>query len=128
MGCAYAVYIFGKFACKVKIQQVAFALPLTLTTPVTLAGLIGLCYRKDADPCTFDSNLPSHAFFQCPVNTELDLWFGSFGSWMWFLWFLSAAWIARHIWVPKSQRLAATEQMFGRPYFSGKTFLQSLAL
>ena len=40
---AYAGFIFGKFACKVNIQRVSFALPLNLATPTAVALLIGLC-------------------------------------------------------------------------------------
>jgi hypothetical protein len=38
---AYACYIFGKFACKVNIQKVAFALPISLIMPVSLGGIMG---------------------------------------------------------------------------------------
>ena len=41
IGCAYAMWIFGKFACKVNIQEVAFALPVTLIMPSTLSGIVG---------------------------------------------------------------------------------------
>ena len=46
--------------------------------------------------------------------------------WMWFLLFFSQIWIASHVWFPKSQRLASTEQMFGTPYFCGLLLDQSL--
>ena len=38
---AYVLWIFGKFACKVNIQEVAFALPLTLVMPTSVAGILG---------------------------------------------------------------------------------------
>ena len=43
--CGYVAYIFGKFACKVKIQKFAFALPLTLVMPSSIATVIGLCQK-----------------------------------------------------------------------------------
>ena len=41
IGCAYAMWIFGKFACKVNIQEVAFALPITFIMPATVSGIAG---------------------------------------------------------------------------------------
>ena len=123
IGCAYVAYIFGKFACKTNIQIVSFAMPITLVMPVTIAGIFGMCDVKNSDPCAFTS-IPSHVWFQCPSDNEYMNWFGGFGSWIGILWFLSSIWITRHIWMPKSQRLASTEQMFGRPYFSGTTFAE----
>ena len=70
--------------------------------------------------CIYTGTIPEHLWFQCPVDNEYMIWFGDFGSWIGIIWFLSSVWITRHIWTPKSQRLASTEQMFGRPYFSGK--------
>ena len=68
-----------------------------------------------------------HIFFQCPEN-EYGEWFGMDGAWYWCLWFLSSLWICSHIWRPKSQRLASTEQMFGTPYYSGLLLEQDMAL
>ena len=39
----------------------------------------------------------------------------------------SSVWICSHIWIPKSQRLASTEQMFGTPYYSGLLIEQDMA-
>ena len=118
-GCAYVLYIFGKFACKVNIQIISYAIPMTLIMPVTLFGLFGMCDRKNGDPCVFTSVIPSHLWFQCPADDEYMTLFGDFGGWIGIMWFLSSIWVTRHIWMPHSQRLASTEQMFGRPYFSG---------
>lgn len=128
VGCGYGMYIFGKFACKVKIQKVSFALPSILVMPATLAGLLGMCYVKDKDPCSFDGSIPNHVFFQCPAKDDLMTWFGSLGSFMAILWFLSSVWISRHIWSPKSQKLASTEQMFGTPYYSGLLLDQQMVM
>ena len=38
-----------------------------------------------------------------------------------------SVWICSHIWIPKSQRLASTEQMFGTPYYSGLLIEQDMA-
>ena len=119
IGCAFALFIFGTFACKTNIQIISFAIPITLIMPVTQAGLFALCDIKNNDACAYTSVIPSHVWFQCPSENEYMTWFGGFGSFIGMIWFLSSAWVTRHIWFPKSQRMASTEQMFGRPYYSG---------
>ena len=47
---------------------------------------------------------------------------------MFVAWFISFIWITRHIWNPKSPRLASTEQIFGTPYFDAIFIDQSLML
>ena len=47
---------------------------------------------------------------------------------MFVAWFISFIWITRHIWKPKSPRLASTEQIFGTPYFDAIFIDQSLML
>ena len=79
------------------------------------------------DPCLFNAAHMSHIFFQCPDN-DYGSWFGTEGAFYWCLWFLSSLWICSHIWQPKSQRLASTEQMFGTPYYSGLFLEQDIAL
>ena len=118
---SYITYVFSKFACKVKIQIGAFAWPITLVMPATLATVMGLCWVRSDDPCAYENvNFPNHLFFQCPVEfngnyTFSYILFDKDGLYLWvsFLMILSQVWIARHIWKPKSQRLAPTEQMFG---------------
>ena len=45
--CAYAMYIFGKFACKTNIQITSFAIPISLIVPITISGLFGMCDVKN---------------------------------------------------------------------------------
>jgi chitin synthase len=87
--------------------------------PVTQAGIFALCDIKNRDACAYTSVLPSHTWFQCPSENEYMTWFSDFGSFIGIVWFLSSAWVTRHIWLPKSQRMASIEQMFGRPFYSG---------
>ena len=49
-------------------------------------------------------------------------------TWVFAAWFLSYLWITRHIWFPKSPRLASTEQIFGTPFFDALFIDQSLML
>ena len=132
IGCAYAMYLFGTFACKTNIQIVSFALPMTLIMPVTITGLFVMCDIRNQDirnltliqslsenSLSYSSTIPHHLWFQCPVDNEYMTWFGDFGSWIVILWFSSSIWVTRHIWFPKSQRMASNDQLFGRPYYSG---------
>ena len=142
IACGYAAYIFGKFACKVNIQKFAFAIPLTLVMPASIATVMGMCEVRSGDPCRFSNDhLPNHLFFQCPIDyTErtnytyegydsLPIYaFSDLHGWVWILPFLAQCWIAGHIWVPKSRKLAKTEQMFGTPYYNGLLTDQSMML
>ncbi len=51
--CAYATYVFGKFACRTTLQRIAFALPLTLTAPSVLAGVAGMCAKRNNNECSY---------------------------------------------------------------------------
>ena len=87
--------------------------------PVTLAGIFALCDIKNNDTCAFTSVIPSHVWFQCPSENQYMNWFADFGSFIAIIWFLSSAWVTKHIWLPKSQRMASVEQIFGKPFYSG---------
>ena len=87
-----------------------------------------MCYARNGDSCYFDGYIPSHMFFQCPDTSNLMDWLHNYGSWYFLLWFTSSIWICRHIWIPKSLRMATTEQMYGTPYYSGLFTEQDMAL
>ena len=78
---------------------------------VTVAGTSGL----------FKHDVLSQFLFQCPVDTNDSnmVWFENFSIWVGVIYFLSSLWITRHIWIPKSQRMAPINQIFGRPFYSG---------
>ena len=142
--CGFIAYHVGRFACSINIQKFSFALPLTLVMPTTIAGILGLCEVRSGDPigpmrgpCRFDNNhFPNHLFYQCPMDYNdpngydtipgylfLDLF-----GWVWILLFLAHFWITFHIWMPKSPKLASTEQLFGTPGYNGLLVDQSLRL
>ena len=116
------MYIFGTFACRTNIQIISFALPVTLIMPTTISALFGMCDMRNHNPCAYTDTIPPHLWFQCPEDTEYMTWFADFGSCIGILWLLSSLWIARHIWFPKSLRMSSIDQMFGRPYYSGKIY------
>ena len=123
--CAWATYVFAKFACKTTIQRVAFALPLNLVMPVAVSGLIGMCAMREKDPCQYKKSIPNYVFFECPAEVGGFDVIADFG-WYWLLLLLSQFWIAFFTWYPKSQRLASTEQLFHTPYYSGLLLDQDL--
>jgi chitin synthase len=47
---------------------------------------------------------------------------------MWLVWLLSQTWITIHVWIPKCERLAATEKLFVNPMYSSVLIDQSLAM
>jgi hypothetical protein len=67
-------------------------------------------FSRNDDSCTFSGDIPSHAFFECP---DVTLIFTDIAGWVWILWIVSQFWTTFHVWVPKSIRLAATEQVKG---------------
>ena len=125
--CTWIAYIFGKFACKCNIQQLCFALPLNLVTPVCIAAIVPLCHKRAQNPCTYQV-FPEHLFYECPPDSDSEQWFVDDFAWMWILWVLSQFWITFHIWMPKSRRLAATDQIFGTDYYNALLLDQSMML
>ena len=123
---AYAAYIFAKFACKTKIQRIAFSIPAAATSPIVVFGVASMCKRHNADPCEYYPNLPALAFLDCPAEVGGFHVLADLAGWMWILLFVSQFWIALHIWFPRSQRLASTEQLFHVPYYNGLFVEQSV--
>ena len=97
-------YYFSKSACKMQMQRVAFAVPLSLATPVTLAIMIGLCQWK-TDQIVFIREV---MYWECSENLQLPriTWHIIIGLG---LWYLSQLWITSHVWFPENKRLATTE-------------------
>jgi len=86
------------------MQRVAFALPLTLATPLTIGIYIGIC-SSGLNRINFIKDM---MYWECSENF-------SHGNLKWQLifglglWWLSEIWIALHAWSPENKRLAATE-------------------
>jgi hypothetical protein len=97
-------YYFAKSSCKMCMQRVAFALPLTLATPVTIGIYIAICHGG-LDRIDFIKDM---MYWECSEtfskgNLKWQLIFG-LG-----LWWLSEIWISIHSWFPENKRLASTE-------------------
>jgi len=56
----------GKFACRILIQEIGFALPVTITTPVVVLLLMTFWGLKNSDPCYFTGTIPDYLFFKQP--------------------------------------------------------------
>lgn len=105
------------------MQRVAFALPLTLATPVTIGIYMAIC-NGGLDRIDFIKDM---MYWECSEtfsrgNLKWQLIFG-LG-----LWWLSEIWIAIHAWFPENKRLASTELLFVLPQYDAALIEQSLFL
>ena len=116
-------YYTGRLACKLCMQRLGFALPLTLVTPVTLGSALVIC-KWFPEASVFQ---PDFVFWTCHEGYEQ-------GSFKWQvicglgLWWLSQLWIGGHIWFGKGQRLAFTDRLFVLPGYCGILTEQSLMM
>lgn len=98
-------YYTGRLACKLCMQRLGFALPLTLVTPITLGSALVIC-KWFPEASVFQ---PEFIFWTCHEGYEQ-------GNFKWQvicglgLWWLSQLWIGGHIWFGKGQRLAFTDR------------------
>jgi hypothetical protein len=90
---------FGGLACKLCMQMLGFALPMFLTTPLTLGLIIGECYGQ---------YLPSyHYVWVCPESSgDVRLYHLLWISGLWISQLVTTA----HIWFPRNGRMAKIER------------------
>ena len=111
------------------IQGFSFALPLSLTVPTTVSILIASCGIHFENSCNLINYLPRYIFWSCPVDPFInDTNFFNLHALMWLLWLLSQTWITIHVWIPKCERLAATEKLFVNPMYLSALIDQSMAM
>ena len=67
----------GKFACRILIQGIGFALPVTITVPVVVSLLIVFCGLRHSDPCYFTGVIPDYLFFTLPDFNDLGGFLGT---------------------------------------------------
>ncbi|KAL0894833.1 hypothetical protein ABMA27_013353 [Loxostege sticticalis] len=125
---AYFCFGSAKLACKILIQNFSFTFALTLVGPLTVNLLIIFCGLRNGDPCEFRNTIPEYLFFDIPPVYFLKDYVGRQMAWVWILWLLSQAWVCVHAWQPRCERLAATERLFSKPWYSGPLIDQSLLL
>ncbi|XP_033731956.1 chitin synthase chs-2-like isoform X2 [Pecten maximus] len=117
------VFIFSSFigyhiaytACKLNMQIFSFALPLLLTTPLTLL-VHYLNFKKLIPVVNFES-----------LNTSCEFPKG-WEEYATYVFVLSLYWIGRHIWTPRQERMAKIEALFVAPKYCGVLFEQHLVL
>ncbi|XP_002048317.3 chitin synthase chs-2 [Drosophila virilis] len=121
VGAAYLCHIFGKFACKIKIQHFSYALPLNLAAPVTVCVATLLAQMRAADLCSLHGLLPDYLTLQ-PLGQDLDQ-LGAlsleYALWLWPLWWLAQIWTCLHIWQPRNDKNAPTEKLYVCPWYCG---------
>ncbi|KAK3099019.1 hypothetical protein FSP39_025327 [Pinctada imbricata] len=102
-------YLAG-LACKLHMQRMAFALPLTLAPPLSLAVIYFQCEYHF---------LPAHwhmGGWFCPERSLMELLVPLICALL--LW-LSYCITVSHIWFPQSERMAKIEKLFITPHFEG---------
>ncbi|CAM4747857.1 unnamed protein product [Rotaria magnacalcarata] len=116
-------FYMARLACKLCMQRICFALPITLVTPLALTILLVMC-SVAPESTVFIQNF---LFWSCYADYAKE-------SFKWqvicglFLWWLSELWIGGHIWFGKKQRLAFTERLFVSPRYCATLLEQSLMM
>uniref|UniRef100_A0A8R1DIP0 chitin synthase n=1 Tax=Caenorhabditis japonica TaxID=281687 RepID=A0A8R1DIP0_CAEJA len=127
-GAVFVCYHSSKFACKVMMQRMGFALPMALSVPVTVFLLSTTCKMRTKDSCHLTNILTVELFWQCKgTYTSFSDFLLSPQTWIWLCWLASQFWITIHLWNPKHERLAKSEKLFILPYYIGAFVDQSLA-
>ncbi|CAG7824713.1 unnamed protein product [Allacma fusca] len=125
---AYACYFTARFACKICIQGFSFSFPLSLSVPVSVAFLVGMCGLRSENVCFAKNMFPGYLFWTCPKGDFAKDFLDDQSSWVWILLLLSQTWITIHIWYPSKDRLARTDALFCRPLYNGLLTDQDLVL
>lgn len=124
----YMTYLAARFACKIKIQSISFAVPLSLVVPACTAIVLSMAAVRQENVCAFHRFLPDYLFFNIvpPDANATNVW-QDFG-WVWILWFLSQAWITRHIWSSNYNTGESTDVLFVSPSYNSLIIDQSLTM
>ena len=98
-------FYMGRLACKLCMQRIGFALPITLITPFALTIFLLLCSFAPKSTVFVENFL----YWSCYEEYAQDAfkWQVICGL---ILWWISELWIGRHIWFAQSQRLAFTDR------------------
>lgn len=118
---AYLSHVFGKFACKIKIQVFSYSLPLSLAGPTTVCLATFLAQLRAADPCSLHGLLPDYLALLPLAGSvaELGQRCLDLALWLWPLWWLAQVWTCLHIWQPHNDKNAPTEKLFVCPWYCG---------
>ena len=107
---ALVCYFGARTAAKILVQNISYALPLVLATPLAMVFLGLGCDFWNEDPCKYVPGLPSYVFFRCQAReTDRYDWMED-QIWLIIVWTLSQFWLTWHIWWQKNKRLAPPDK------------------
>ncbi|GFO36900.1 chitin synthase [Plakobranchus ocellatus] len=109
LGSAILCTYLGSLACKLQMQRAAFAFPLILSPPASLAVVYLQC-QYEFLPMSWNTGA-----WYCPELTFKELLEPCVAA---FLLWISYCVIVSQIWFPKVERMAKIEKMFLTPHFS----------
>ncbi|KAK3599019.1 hypothetical protein CHS0354_012497 [Potamilus streckersoni] len=123
--CSGACYHSVKIGCKIVAQIPCVSLPLTLSSPIALAALIGILSR-DIESCALSFPLLG------PKSHKLISHLSSSYYWMSIVsgicGYISLVIISCHIWRPDNKRLRKSKELFERHLYCGILLDQSILL
>lgn len=135
---SWLCYVFAKFACKIHIQNFSYAFPISVAMPLSVTLLLALGGLREIDTCIFHRLVDGYLSFDTPSIYRLGEFVAKEHAWMWILAIIAQAWITKvrstaadmtneretdfhgrfqHIWTPKNDRNASTEQLFVQPMY-----------
>lgn len=117
----------AKAACKILAHKIGYALPVALSTPITIALLFGSFSSTTVSTiagCTIP--FPTWTGDASIVVEQFD--FFKYAIIAGVLAYTSLLLITNHVWSPGKERLAATEKIFVKPLYCGALLDQSLLL
>ena len=102
--CALLCYYFATVACKLRMQRLGFALPLSIA-PLLGVGLMRLeCHADVKWKPSWYIDTVFKQLWTCDASKPLEHY--AFAG----VWIISFLWIGRHIWFPSVERLARTDR------------------
>ncbi|KAL3854141.1 hypothetical protein ACJMK2_013419, partial [Sinanodonta woodiana] len=113
-------YKMSAVACKILAQPPSFALPLALTTPVTVAFVMGIYSRRSLT-----------IFSDCVLN--FPMWDGDYDiAWevitAGIMSYLAFMLLTTHIWVSSNERMQREDKLFVKPMYCGILLDQGLLI
>lgn len=128
VGASYIAYRACVFACRVKMQSISVALPLTISGPVMAVLMTVTCIlRVSPEACAGDEIIPLYMRFDC-YEGSCSQFFAREHAWLCIIWALSFAWLTAPVWKSWTPRMAAEESIFARPSYTSALLEQSVAL
>ena len=101
-----AAFYAADLAVKGHMQTATFTVPLALSTPLTLLLLAWACRA-----CAGVWSLPIDYFFNCAGgHASVATAFAEDFIYVGAAWWVSQLWVARHLWMPRIEKLAKTDK------------------